>query len=230
MKSPQVRLPGNRRYGDIYGRVIMRRSSFLLAASVVTVGLLASACTAKIATDVYEKRATDYAKEKVDALLPEGVTIQGINDGKSSSSNQKSAPVKKLGQTGLSDGSGDGSGEGSGDGSGSTTIVGTAKPIVPVRATPVVTAPPRPVTSWNTVTFGGGNGLGCSAAVVITGAPDQMVGSQSEYYWLSRVYPGYKENRFGQGLCGDKKTHVREITTAEGKQVEIVFDISSFAR
>lgn len=229
MKRPQTRLPDNRRLDDNHGSVIMRPSSLLLAASAVTLGLLASACTAKIATDVYEKRATDYVKDKVDEVLPEGVTIQGLNDSKSGSSQQKSAPVKKLGQTGLADGSGEGSGEGSGDGSGAPTLSGTAKPIAPVNATPVVIAPPRPVTSWNAVTFGGGNGLSCSTAIIITGASDQMVGSQAEYHWLGRVYPGYKENRFGQGLCGDKKTHVREITTTDGKRFEVIFDISSFA-
>jgi hypothetical protein len=206
----------------------MRLSSSLLVASTLALGLVASACTAKIATADYEKRASDYAKQKVDELLPDGVTIQGLNDSKSSSSKQKSGGVKKLGQT-SADGSGEGSGEASGDGSGTETIVGNAKPVTPIRATPAVIAPPRPVTSWNTVLFGGGNGLSCASAVIITGAPDRMVGTQSEYYWLSKVYPSYKEKRFGEGLCGDKKTHVREITTATGASVEVIFDISSFA-
>ncbi len=206
----------------------MRHSSSLLVASLVSIGLLASACTAKIATADYEKRATDYAKQKAEALLPDGITIQGLNDTKSSASNQKSAPVKKLGQTGI-EGSGDGSGEGSAEGSGTDTLVGNASPVTPIRATPTVTAPARPVTSWNTVVFGGGNGLTCASAVIITGAPDRMVGTQSEYYWLSKVYPSYKEKRFGEGLCGDKKTHVREITTTAGASVELIFDISSFA-
>ena len=206
----------------------MRHSSSLLAASLVALALLASACTAKIATADYEKRATDYAKQKADELLPDGITIQGINDGTSSSSKKKAGGVKQLGQT-SADGSGDGSGEGSGEGSGSETLVGNAKPIVPIRATPTVTAPARPVSSWNTVVFGGGNGLSCASAVIITGAPDRMVGTQSEYYWLSKVYPSYKEKRFGEGRCGDKKTHVREITTATGSSVEVIFDISSFA-
>lgn len=206
----------------------MRHSSSLLVASLVSLGLLASACTAKIATAEYEKRATDYAKDKVEELLPDGVTIQGLNDTKSSASNQKSAPVKKLGQTGA-EGSGDGSGEGSAEGSGTDTLVGNAKPVTPILATPTVTTPPRPVTSWNAITFGGGNGLSCASAVIITGAKDRMLGTQSEYYWLSKVYPSYKEKRFGEGLCGDKKTHVREITTAAGATVEIIFDISSFA-
>lgn len=206
----------------------MRHPSSLLAASLLSLGLLASACTAKIATADYEKRATDYAKQKVDELLPDGIKIQGLNDTKSSSSEKKTGSVKKLGQTGI-EGSGDGSGEGSAEGSGSDTLVGNASPVTPIRATPTVTAPARPVTSWNTVVFGGGNGLSCASAVIITGAPDRMVGTQSEYYWLSKVYPSYKEKRFGEGLCGDKKTHVREITTAAGASVELIFDISSFA-
>lgn len=227
MKLQQTRLPDNRRLDDFHGRVLMRPSLLPLAATALTLGLLASACTAKIATNVYEKRAADYAKQKVDEILPEGVTIHGVNDAPSSSSQKKAA--KKLGQTGLADGSGEGSGEGSAEGSGNPGESGSAKPLVPVNATPVVTAPPRPVTSWNAVTFGGGNGLSCSTAIIITGASDQMVGSQAEYHWLGRVYPGYKENRFGQGLCGDKKTHVREITTTDGKRFEVIFDISSFA-
>lgn len=206
----------------------MRHSSSLLAASTLSIGLLASACTAKIATADYEKRATDYARQKVDELLPDGVTIQGLNDTKSGSSQTKSGGVKRLGQTGV-EGSGDGSGEGSAEGSGTDTLVGNAKPVTPTRATPTVTAPPRPVASWNAVSFGGGNGLSCASAVIITGASDRMVGTQSEYYWLSKVYPSYKEKRFGEGLCGDKKTHVREITTAAGASVEVIFDISSFA-
>ena len=166
----------------------MRHSSSLLVASLVSLGLLASACTAKIATAEYEKRATDYAKDKVEEMLPDGITIQGLNDTKSSASNQKSAPVKKLGQTGA-EGSGDGSGEGSAEGSGTDTLVGNAKPVTPILATPTVTTPPRPVTSWNAITFGGGNGLSCASAVIITGAKDRMLGTQSEYYWLSKVYP-----------------------------------------
>jgi hypothetical protein len=168
------------------------------------------------------------SKQKVDELLPDGITIQGLNDSKSSSSQKKAGGVKQLGQT-AAEGSGDGSGEGSGEGSGTDTLVGNAKPIVPIRATPTVTAPARPVSSWNTVVFGGGNGLSCASAVIITGAPDRMVGTQSEYYWLSKVYPSYKEKRFGEGVCGDKKTHVREITTATGASIEVIFDISSFA-
>ena len=207
----------------------MRASTLLLSGSLLATALVASACTAKLATDKVEERATEIARQKVDALLPDGVTIRGLERESSAQSNQqKSAPVKKLGQTGLPEGSGDGSGEGSGDGSGST-VVGTAAPVVPVRATPVVTQPARPVTSWNAVTFTGGNGLGCNAAVIITGASDQMVGSQAEYYWLRKVYPGNKESRINQGLCGDKKTHIHEITTADGRVLEVVFDISSFA-
>lgn len=225
MKSPKARLPPHSRSVAPHARVTMRHSSSLLAASL---GLLASACSAKIATADYEKRATDYAKQKVDELLPDGITIQGLNDTTSSSSQKKSGDVKKLGQTGA-EGSGDGSGEGSAEGSGTDTLVGNARPVTPIRATPTVTAPPRPVTSWNTVVFGGGNGLSCASAVIITGAPDRMIGTQSEYFWLSKVYPSYKEKRFGEGLCGDKKTHVREITTTVGASVEVIFDISSFA-
>lgn len=225
----------------------MRTSSSLLVASTLSIGLIASACTAKSATAEYEQQATDFAKQKADELLPEGVklatdyakqkaesllpdgvTIPGLNNAKSSSSQKTSGGVKKLGQTGA-EGSGDGSGEGSAEGSGTDTLAGNATPVTPIRATPAVTAPPRPVTSWNAVTFGGGNGLSCASAIIITGAADRMVGTQSEYYWLSKVYPSYKEKRFGEGLCGDKKTHVREITTSAGASVEVIFDISSFA-
>lgn len=72
MFGTTARLPPHSRSDAPHARVTMRTSSSLLVASTLSIGLIASACTAKSATAEYEQQATDFAKQKADELLPEG--------------------------------------------------------------------------------------------------------------------------------------------------------------
>ena len=83
-------------------------------------------------------------------------------------------------------------------------------------------------TAWNQVKFSGGDGTSCASSVVLEGAPDQMVGTQAEYNWLSQVYPGYEAKRQSTTDCSGKRTHIQEVRTADGKTVQVYFDISAF--
>jgi hypothetical protein len=89
---------------------------------------------------------------------------------------------------------------------------------------PVEDSPPAVSTA--NVTFSGGHGAGCDDAVVVH-ATNESEGIRAEYEWIGREYPGFQ--RGGQGL-GDCKTAVDviDITTREGEQKKIFFDISSF--
>ena len=91
------------------------------------------------------------------------------------------------------------------------------------------TAPAKPVTveAPPGVTFEGGDGLDCKRRVVIKGA-DFQSGIAAEYAWLAAHYPGFK--RRGQTLdeCDGKNADRLDITTADGKQLSIYFDITDF--
>jgi hypothetical protein len=91
------------------------------------------------------------------------------------------------------------------------------------------TAPTTPakVEAPPGVTYEGGDGLDCARRVVIKGG-DSQTGIAAEYAWLAAHYPGSK--RRGQTLdeCDGKQADRLDITTAEGKQVSIYFDITDF--
>ncbi|MCX6246625.1 MAG: hypothetical protein NTW10_02725 [Bacteroidetes bacterium] len=56
----------------------------------------------------------------------------------------------------------------------------------------------------------------------------ESVGVHAEYEWLNNHYPGYKAGK--QALTNYKKKpyDVISITTTEGKELDIFFDISNF--
>jgi hypothetical protein len=76
--------------------------------------------------------------------------------------------------------------------------------------------------------YEGGDGSSLVKAVVIKGAKDSGAGVQSEYEWLRKKFPAYKLRQ--QSLRGDngKKYDVLAITTREGKELEVFFDITDF--
>ncbi len=75
--------------------------------------------------------------------------------------------------------------------------------------------------------FGGGDGSSCAQAVVVH-ERGEMAGIRAEYQWLAARYPGYA--RQGQSLshCGDKAADILEIRTADGRTLEVYFDISEY--
>jgi hypothetical protein len=92
----------------------------------------------------------------------------------------------------------------------------------------VVTAAPARIETWNSIRFEGGAGTGCADRIVIRNAPDQMVGTQAEYIWLGRRFEGYEQVRQSTTECDGKKTDIQEIRTADGRTVEVYFDVSEF--
>ena len=78
------------------------------------------------------------------------------------------------------------------------------------------------------ITFAGGNGLSCSTRVVILGASGSRAGVAAEHAWLHAKYPGYRLNTQALGECEGKDTDVLTLTTSEGKDTTVYFDISDF--
>nr|WP_294949657.1 hypothetical protein [uncultured Mucilaginibacter sp.] len=71
------------------------------------------------------------------------------------------------------------------------------------------------------------DGSSYKTAIVITETHEQQ-GIDAEYAWLRAKYPDYKAR--GQSLSNqDKKPYdIIHITTAEGKDLDVYFDISNF--
>jgi hypothetical protein len=78
-----------------------------------------------------------------------------------------------------------------------------------------------------TMTFGGGDGTSCAQAVVVH-ARNEMEGVGAEYQWLAITYPGYARQQQALTTCGDKKADVLTIRTADGRTVDVTFDISEY--
>ena len=78
------------------------------------------------------------------------------------------------------------------------------------------------------VGYKGGDGLTCESRVVIRGARGEQQGVAAEHAGLRRKYPGHKVN--GQALmeCQEHATDKLSITTADGRDVDVHFDISDF--
>lgn len=78
------------------------------------------------------------------------------------------------------------------------------------------------------VKYEGGDGLSCETRVLVRGAANDQDGVAAEYEWLRRKYPGYTAK--GQTLmeCDKHPTDQLAITTAEGRELTIHFDISDF--
>jgi hypothetical protein len=78
------------------------------------------------------------------------------------------------------------------------------------------------------VRFSGGDGLTLDSAVVIIGAPSEAVGARAEYSYLAAHFPGSKVNRQALLSQNGKSYDRLDITTADGTEKTIFFDISGF--
>lgn len=78
------------------------------------------------------------------------------------------------------------------------------------------------------ISFDGGDGLSCEGRVVIRGATGEQQGVAAEYAWLRGRYPGNKVTGQSLGECQQHPTDIMSIRTADGRDVEVHFDISDF--
>ena len=78
-----------------------------------------------------------------------------------------------------------------------------------------------------TLTASSNDGLSYEKAIFITEKTERS-GVDAEYVWLRQHYPGYHSK--GQSLnYHDKKPYdIITITTSDGKELKIYFDISNF--
>ena len=72
-----------------------------------------------------------------------------------------------------------------------------------------------------------GDGLSCETRVIVRAATEPG-GLAAECNWLYVRYPGHKVKSESLGQCGDAVADIVSITTADGRELEIHFDISSF--
>jgi hypothetical protein len=78
------------------------------------------------------------------------------------------------------------------------------------------------------VTYAGGDGASCEKRVVINGATNEMDGVAAEHAWLWAKYPGCKLKRQALIKCAEHPADQMSITTTEGSNVDVYFDISDF--
>jgi hypothetical protein len=91
------------------------------------------------------------------------------------------------------------------------------------------TAPPAPpVVAPPGVTYAGSDGSSLANAVVIQTELKGVAGVRSEYVWLSQRYPGYKRTRQALLHQGGKSYDRLDITTADGRELSVYFDITAF--
>jgi hypothetical protein len=72
-----------------------------------------------------------------------------------------------------------------------------------------------------------GDGLSCDTRIIVR-AKTEPGGVAAEYNWLYAKYPGAKVQSQEPGQCGQAPADIVSITTADGKTLEIHFDISQF--
>ena len=77
------------------------------------------------------------------------------------------------------------------------------------------------------ITYAGGDGSSFEKAVVIKGATEGT-GVDAEYRWLSKNYPSYRMRRQSLKNNGGKAYDVLAITTKDGKELNVYFDITGF--
>jgi hypothetical protein len=85
---------------------------------------------------------------------------------------------------------------------------------------------PSPSTAGDMI-YGGGDGSSCAQAVVIKAAHEGE-GVGEEYRWLAARYPGYTRRSQALTRCGAHAADRLSITTADGRDLDVWFDISSF--
>jgi len=72
-----------------------------------------------------------------------------------------------------------------------------------------------------------GDGLSCDTRIIVR-AKTEPGGVAAEYDWLYAKYPGAKVQSQEPGQCGQAPADIVSITTADGRTLEIHFDISLF--
>jgi hypothetical protein len=77
------------------------------------------------------------------------------------------------------------------------------------------------------VTYEGGDGTSYEKAVVIKGATEET-GVHAEYVWLAKHYPGCHEGRQSLTTHGNHPFDLLEITTTDGKNLTVYFDITDY--
>jgi hypothetical protein len=77
-------------------------------------------------------------------------------------------------------------------------------------------------------TFSSSDGTSPQSAVVIQGPQNEFAGVKAEYEWIRQHYPG--STRQGQSLVSQEGHlfDVIRITTNDGREMRIYFDVSSF--
>jgi hypothetical protein len=87
----------------------------------------------------------------------------------------------------------------------------------------------KPSTVNNTgISYAGGDGSNFETAVIIQGAADEMVGVRAEQVWLALKYPAYQFQQQSLQEHQGKNYDVIDITTRDGQQRQVYFDISAF--
>ncbi len=86
---------------------------------------------------------------------------------------------------------------------------------------------PASVPGGNGVSYSGGDGLSCESRIVVH-APSEDLGVPAEYAWLRKHYPRFRA--FAQALieCDGKPADRLDIRSANGQELSLYFDISSF--
>jgi hypothetical protein len=108
-----------------------------------------------------------------------------------------------------------------------------------LRASPPASAPPcspcaspLPCCSASPsppgITYAGSDGSSLAHAVVIQTELKGGAGVRSEYVWLSQRYPGYKRKLQALIHQGGKSYDRLDITTADGRELSVYFDITAF--
>jgi len=108
-------------------------------------------------------------------------------------------------------------------------IVVLALVMLPACAAATQKTAPTPIAGVaQGIRFEGGDGSSCATRVVILGASGSRDGVAAEHAWLQARYPGYRLRRQALAECEGHATDRLTLTTADGKDVTVHFDISDF--
>ena len=75
--------------------------------------------------------------------------------------------------------------------------------------------------------YGGGDGLTCSTRVIVH-ADNEHAGADAEFQWLLAKYPGHQRGTQTLGKCGESPVDIIRIQTADGRSVDVTFDIFEY--
>jgi hypothetical protein len=75
--------------------------------------------------------------------------------------------------------------------------------------------------------YSDGDGLTCETRIILH-ARTEPGGVAAEYSWLYEKYPGSRMQSTELGQCGAAVDNIVSIRTADGRTLEIHFDVTSF--